>query len=89
MDDSRKWWKARNSRGHVAHVPHTIITPFAYSNDNGDTFNNPLFTQNVNRNFSNRQSSVSIFVKFILSILLSIIVYYISNVRINLNEHVP
>jgi len=25
MDDSRKWWKARNWRGHVAHVPHTIV----------------------------------------------------------------
>lgn len=26
LDDSRKWWKARNSRGEVAHVPHTIVT---------------------------------------------------------------
>lgn len=25
MDDSRKWWKARNYRGQVAHVPHTIV----------------------------------------------------------------
>lgn len=25
LDDSRKWWKARNSRGQVAHVPHTIV----------------------------------------------------------------
>jgi hypothetical protein len=25
LDDSRKWWKARNSRGHVGHVPHTIV----------------------------------------------------------------
>ena len=31
MDDSRKWWKARNMHGKVAHVPHTIVTthPFA------------------------------------------------------------
>uniref|UniRef100_A0A6M2DQI0 Putative epidermal growth factor receptor kinase substrate n=1 Tax=Xenopsylla cheopis TaxID=163159 RepID=A0A6M2DQI0_XENCH len=27
LDDSRKWWKARNIRGQVAHVPHTIVTP--------------------------------------------------------------
>lgn len=25
LDDSRKWWKARNARGQVAHVPHTIV----------------------------------------------------------------
>lgn len=28
LDDTRKWWKARNIRGQVAHVPHTIVTPF-------------------------------------------------------------
>lgn len=28
MDDTRKWWKARNIRGQIAHVPHTIVTPF-------------------------------------------------------------
>lgn len=26
LDDSRKWWKARNSRGVVAHVPNTIVS---------------------------------------------------------------
>lgn len=26
LDDSRKWWKARNSRGHIGHVPHTIVS---------------------------------------------------------------
>lgn len=41
LDDSRKWWKARNSRGQVAHVPHTIVTPYV--------FNNPLHTQNYSR----------------------------------------
>ncbi|KAM7341425.1 arouser isoform 2-T6 [Cochliomyia hominivorax] len=28
LDDSRKWWKARNIRGQIAHVPHTIVTPY-------------------------------------------------------------
>ncbi|XP_032524752.1 epidermal growth factor receptor kinase substrate 8-like isoform X2 [Danaus plexippus] len=27
LDDSRKWWKARNRRGQTAHVPHTIVAP--------------------------------------------------------------
>jgi epidermal growth factor receptor kinase substrate 8 len=31
LDDSRKWWKARNWRGHVAHVPHTIVTEISNS----------------------------------------------------------
>ena len=26
LDDSRKWWKARNSRGQTAHVPNTIVS---------------------------------------------------------------
>ncbi|XP_041983376.1 epidermal growth factor receptor kinase substrate 8-like isoform X2 [Aricia agestis] len=29
LDDSRKWWKARNKRGVTAHVPHTIVAPAA------------------------------------------------------------
>ncbi|XP_019696039.1 epidermal growth factor receptor kinase substrate 8 isoform X2 [Harpegnathos saltator] len=50
LDDSRKWWKARNSRGQVAHVPHTIVTPHnpAHSADN-DVFNNPLYTSKYPR----------------------------------------
>lgn len=50
LDDSRKWWKARNSRGQVAHVPHTIVTPHnpTHSNDN-DVFNNPLYTSRYPR----------------------------------------
>ncbi|KOC59829.1 Epidermal growth factor receptor kinase substrate 8 [Habropoda laboriosa] len=50
LDDSRKWWKARNSRGQVAHVPHTIVTPHnpSHSNDN-DVFNNPLYTSRYPR----------------------------------------
>lgn len=31
LDDTRKWWKARNSRGRVAHVPHTIVTQYPYA----------------------------------------------------------
>lgn len=27
VDDTRKWWKARNWRGQMAHVPHTIVEP--------------------------------------------------------------
>ncbi|XP_014478561.1 PREDICTED: epidermal growth factor receptor kinase substrate 8-like isoform X2 [Dinoponera quadriceps] len=50
LDDSRKWWKARNSRGQVAHVPHTIVTPHnpAHAADN-DVFNNPLYTSRYPR----------------------------------------
>lgn len=50
LDDSRKWWKARNSRGQVAHVPHTIVTPHnpSHSADN-DVFNNPLYTSRYPR----------------------------------------
>ncbi|XP_031835428.1 epidermal growth factor receptor kinase substrate 8 isoform X2 [Nomia melanderi] len=50
LDDSRKWWKARNSRGQVAHVPHTIVTPHnpSHAPDN-DVFNNPLYTSRYPR----------------------------------------
>ncbi|XP_076761301.1 epidermal growth factor receptor kinase substrate 8 isoform X2 [Xylocopa sonorina] len=50
LDDSRKWWKARNSRGQVAHVPHTIVTPHnpSHSTEN-DVFNNPLYTSRYPR----------------------------------------
>lgn len=50
LDDSRKWWKARNSRGQVAHVPHTIVSPHnpTHSADN-DVFNNPLYTSRYPR----------------------------------------
>ncbi|KAF5274522.1 hypothetical protein FQA39_LY07134 [Lamprigera yunnana] len=61
LDDSRKWWKARNNRGQVAHVPHTIVTPYQFSGNNNDRnediFNNPLYTH-YNRN-SHRQDSPS------------------------------
>lgn len=32
LDDTRKWWKARNIRGQMAHVPNTIVTPFNLNN---------------------------------------------------------
>ncbi|XP_050452041.1 epidermal growth factor receptor kinase substrate 8-like isoform X2 [Cataglyphis hispanica] len=51
LDDSRKWWKARNSRGQIAHVPHTIVTShnsIPHSADN-DVFNNPLYTSRYPR----------------------------------------
>jgi epidermal growth factor receptor kinase substrate 8 len=44
LDDTRKWWKARNSRGQVAHVPHTIVTPH-FDGPGGDVFNNPLYAR--------------------------------------------
>lgn len=34
LDDSRKWWKTRNIRGQVGHVPHTIVTPY-HADDSG------------------------------------------------------
>lgn len=34
LDDTRKWWKARNIHGQVAHVPHTIVTPLSNSTTN-------------------------------------------------------
>jgi epidermal growth factor receptor kinase substrate 8 len=28
VDDTRNWWKTRNARGQLGHVPHTIVTGF-------------------------------------------------------------
>jgi epidermal growth factor receptor kinase substrate 8 len=36
LDDSRKWWKARNMRGRIAHVPHTIVTTHAFAENGRD-----------------------------------------------------
>lgn len=33
MDDTRKWWKARNSRNQMGHVPHTIVAPYSPEDD--------------------------------------------------------
>lgn len=43
LDDNRQWWKTRNSRGQVAHVPHTIVT--AYHPGEQVIFSNPLYAQ--------------------------------------------
>ncbi|XP_023231843.1 epidermal growth factor receptor kinase substrate 8-like protein 2 [Centruroides sculpturatus] len=43
LDDSRKWWKARNMRGQIAHVPHTIITPYNANSAESEVFNNPIY----------------------------------------------
>ncbi|XP_042913155.2 epidermal growth factor receptor kinase substrate 8 isoform X4 [Parasteatoda tepidariorum] len=39
LDDSRKWWKAKNSRGQVAHVPHTIVGRV----NEEEAFHNPTY----------------------------------------------
>lgn len=44
LDDGRKWWKARNIRGQVGHVPHTIVTPYNVEDDG--VISNPLYEQN-------------------------------------------
>lgn len=36
LDDSRKWWKARNLHGQIAHVPHTIVSPIAITGGAGN-----------------------------------------------------
>ena len=33
IDNSRKWWKARNMHGQAAHVPHTIVTLLFHDED--------------------------------------------------------
>lgn len=50
LDDSRKWWKARNGRGQVAHVPHTIVASHdpSHASDH-DVFNNPLYSSRYQR----------------------------------------
>ncbi|CAO1354674.1 unnamed protein product [Diamesa serratosioi] len=37
MDDTRKWWKARNIRGRIAHIPHTIVSQHPYTGDNSSS----------------------------------------------------
>ncbi|KAG8238258.1 hypothetical protein J437_LFUL016437, partial [Ladona fulva] len=54
LDDSRKWWKARNSHGQVAHVPHTIVSPYSGTEQN-DIINNPLYAQGFDRQYPNQE----------------------------------
>ncbi|XP_034487277.1 epidermal growth factor receptor kinase substrate 8 [Drosophila innubila] len=30
IDDSRNWWKARNSYGNIGYVPHTVLIPYNF-----------------------------------------------------------
>ncbi|CAG9810268.1 unnamed protein product [Chironomus riparius] len=41
LDDTRKWWKARNVRGRTAHVPHTIVTTYSYPDGRDDMYGGP------------------------------------------------
>lgn len=49
LDDSRKWWKTRNSRGIVAHVPHTIVTPFNSMNDPSEIISSAVYPRGYER----------------------------------------
>ncbi|KAI8425492.1 hypothetical protein MSG28_011332 [Choristoneura fumiferana] len=40
LDDSRKWWRARNRRGVTAHVPHTIVA----ATPDPTLYPNPIYT---------------------------------------------
>lgn len=42
LDDTRKWWKARNMRGQTAHVPHTIVTPFNLTGNSNSNNSNTV-----------------------------------------------
>ncbi|XP_062532547.1 epidermal growth factor receptor kinase substrate 8 isoform X4 [Bombyx mori] len=44
LDDSRKWWKARNRRGVSAHVPHTIVAPAFSPPSSPHLYPNPIYT---------------------------------------------
>ncbi|XP_050678399.1 epidermal growth factor receptor kinase substrate 8-like isoform X2 [Leptidea sinapis] len=44
LDDSRKWWKARNRRGVTAHVPHTIVAPAITPPSSPHLYPNPIYT---------------------------------------------
>lgn len=44
LDDSRKWWKARNRRGVAAHVPHTIVAPASSPPASPHLYPNPIYT---------------------------------------------
>ncbi|XP_050529748.1 epidermal growth factor receptor kinase substrate 8-like [Daktulosphaira vitifoliae] len=60
LDDSRKWWKARNSRSQVAHVPHTIVTPFNPMLDSSDVFTNPVYTKGYDKRSASQSHNYSV-----------------------------
>lgn len=72
LDDSRKWWKARNSKGQIAHVPHTIVTQHntgtSQSNTDNDVFNNPLYTSRYQRQGHGYNYEVRVYLMKILFI---------------------
>ncbi|XP_068152776.1 epidermal growth factor receptor kinase substrate 8 isoform X2 [Drosophila tropicalis] len=37
IDDSRNWWKARNSYGNIGYVPNTVLTPYNFEIGARDT----------------------------------------------------
>ncbi|XP_076353155.1 LOW QUALITY PROTEIN: epidermal growth factor receptor kinase substrate 8-like [Tachypleus tridentatus] len=45
VDDSRKWWRARNYLQQVGHVPNTIVTPYQAVIREEEVINNPLYTR--------------------------------------------
>lgn len=44
LDDSRKWWRARNRRGATAHVPHTIVAAAFSPPSSPHLYPNPIYT---------------------------------------------
>jgi len=58
LDDSRKWWKARNSRGVVAHVPHTIVTEVSLSSSSSSSNGHHPNNKNHYNNGKGRRDSV-------------------------------
>ncbi|KAH8035175.1 hypothetical protein HPB51_004416 [Rhipicephalus microplus] len=49
LDDSRKWWKTRNIRGQVGHVPHTIVTPCHLDDSGSVGYERSSSRENYNR----------------------------------------
>lgn len=64
MDDSRKWWKARNNRAQVAHVPHTIVTPFNPMLDSNDIFTNPVYAKGYDKRSTSQSQNYSMQVSY-------------------------
>lgn len=64
VDDSRKWWRARNIHGQVGFVPHTIVARYNVSGGVGgdlddadldDVFQNPVYSRAATKSY--RESS--------------------------------
>ncbi|XP_022235258.1 epidermal growth factor receptor kinase substrate 8-like, partial [Limulus polyphemus] len=43
LDDSRKWWRARNARGQIGYVPSTIVTYYQGPPPDEEVFSNPPY----------------------------------------------